>query len=55
MEYAKRRRLIDLELDEADDYEPFIADVTWEGETAETFYRNTWLKECREDGRQQER
>jgi len=54
MEYAKRRRLIDLELSKEDD-EPFITDASWEGETCEEFYRNTWLKECREDGRQQER
>jgi hypothetical protein len=50
MEYAKRRRLIDLELAK-EDFEPAITDSQYEGETAEEFYRNSWLKEMRENGR----
>lgn len=45
MEYAKRRRLIDLELAE-EDFEPVITDSEYEGETAEEFYRRTWMEEA---------
>jgi hypothetical protein len=47
LEYAKRRKLIDLEL-EREDYEPVITDVEFPGETAEEFYRREWLNEFRE-------
>ncbi len=47
MEYQKRRKLIEDAIQE-EDYEPVITDAQYEGETAEEFYRNSWIKESRE-------
>ncbi len=46
MEYQKRRRLIDEALQE-EDYEPYMTDVEFPGETAEEFYRRSWLDDFR--------
>jgi hypothetical protein len=48
LEYQKRRRLVEEALQE-EDYEPFMTDVEFPGETAEEYYSKHLLNECRED------